>query len=335
MNIELAAESTTRSIADVNLQDQINAIDVASLSCCDLLATSTGYLQDQINTNNANVLAALAAEATTRSIADANLQAGLDAEIADRASCCDSLQSQIDDIHVTTSCCETLQEQINVLNIELAAESTTRSIADVNLQEQINAIDVASLSCCDLLATSTGYLQEQINILNIELAAESTTRSIADVNLQDQINAIDVASLSCCDLLATSTGYLQDQINTNNANVLAALAAEATTRSIADANLQAGLDAEIADRASCCDSLQSQIDDIHVTTSCCETLQEQIYILNIELAAESTTRSIADVNLQQQINAIDVASLSCCDLLATSTGYLQDQINSTNANVGA
>ena len=66
-----------------------------------------------------------------------------------------------------------------------------------------------------------------------------------------------------------------------------ALAAEATTRSIADANLQTGLNVEIADRASCCDSLQSQIDDIQVTTSCCETLQEQI---NNEVLAENGFR---------------------------------------------
>ena len=187
-----------------NLQSQITSNDAE----LDVLRTSTGYLQDQINVIDGDCSTRLDALETTQTL----IQTSTGQLQEQLTVCCDESDSRLDYLE---SCCDQLstssgelQSQItgndaDITNLQSQITTNDNDIGDLqadvtNLQSQIasNDADIASVqNTLALIQTSTGQLQAQL----ITCCDEHSSRLEFLENLdRDYDSGLDLLK-TCCD----------------------------------------------------------------------------------------------------------------------------------------
>ena len=237
------------SVYKANSCKRITLCDVISIieeleSCCDIntsmidmLKTSTGFLQSEID--------------FCCSMTTSNNFVSIISRIEILETCCDALrtstgflQSEID------FCCSmtNMSENLTIISIIDQLESCCDALRTSTgfLQSQIDACCSNVESCCDALKTSTGFLQSQIDFC---CSMTNMSENLTIISIIDQLE-------SCCDALRTSTGFLQSQIDACCSNVESCCDALKTSTGF----LQSQIDV-------CCNTLTPTLQDCIITVT--------------------------------------------------------------------
>jgi hypothetical protein len=181
------------------------------------LTLDSSALQSQITSNDSDITALQAADAT--------LQSNIDAEESARIAADTALQTQITnndtDITALQAADTTLQNNIDAeeaariaadttLQTNITAEATTRANADTTLQGNINTEEAARIAADTTLQTN--------------ITTEASTRASADTSLQNQITSNDGDITGLDTRLTTAEGNI-----TSNDGDISALDGRLTT----------------------------------------------------------------------------------------------------------
>jgi len=282
----------------------INSGTICLLVCGDTLATSTGFLQSQIDRVNSSLRTStgflqseIDACCNALKTSTGFLQSQIDVVTSPLRTSTGFLQSQLD------ACCNTLRTSTGFLQSQIDRDAGNISGLRTStgfLQSQLDA-------CCNTLRTSTGFLQSQIDVAN------STLRTSTGF-LQSEIDA-------CCTSLKTSTGFLQSQIDvvtsplrTSTGFLQSQLDACCNSLRTSTGFLQSQIDVVTSPLRTSTGFLQSQLD------ACCNSLRTSTGFLQSQIDVGNSALRTSTGFLQSQLDA-------CCNSLRTSTGFLQSQID--------
>ena len=232
--------ATSLANADKLLDSALKAEELARANADTTLQTNIDALSDGVtllDTNLTTVISDLSDEASTRANADTTLQTNINNEASAREASDDTLQSNIDAEATARIAAD-------------SAEATARANADVALSDDLTSkigdgtVDgTEGNTLTDRIATS---LSSANSYTDGRETAITTAYQAADTTLQTQINtekgridAILTASTADKDTFAEIVTFINSVDTTNDT----ALGTEITTRSNADAALQAELDA--------------------------------------------------------------------------------------------
>ena len=222
-------------------------------------ATITTALQDLETAHETEVadrISAVSAEATARTNADDALQANIDAEEAARIAA---------DRPLTTN----LAQEVTDRTAAVSTEASARAAADTTLQSNIDAEESARISADSTLTTNlatevtdrqnavsaldtaykaadstlTANLAQEVTDRTTAVSNEASARSAADTTLQSNIDAEESARIAAD---TTLTNNLATEVSDRQS----AVTAEATARAAADTTLTNNLATEVSDRAA-------------------------------------------------------------------------------------
>jgi hypothetical protein len=240
-------------------------------------------------------------ESLTRQQADADLQAALDAEKAERESEAARLDTRIgDEIAARKAADDALQ---STLQAAIDAEKAERIAADEDLQDQIAAErDAREQAVRDLQEQISEDIGVTVSELEDALAAEKAERQQEDARIEakfDQLLADEIANRIAAD------DDLQAQIDAeaqNRDQAISDLQDQITNDiAVAVANLQVELAAETQARKDADTALQQAIDN-EASTRASEVLR-----LEGLINSEATARANKDTSLQNQIDSLGSA----------------------------
>jgi hypothetical protein len=232
----------------------------------------------------ADIASAVAAEASDRSTADANLQSQIDfittnidpAAIDSLTEIVAAFQTADGDLLTTVT------SNTSAIN----AEVTRATGADTTLQSNIDTVAGDLATEVTRATGAESDLQDAIDVVSAGLATEASTRSSADTTLQGNIDTLSASLASEASTRASADTTLQGNIDT----VASDLATEATARLTADATLQGNIDAE-ATRATTAEGILTTNLAAEVTRA---TTAEGVLTAN--LASELTARATGDTS---------------------------------------
>jgi hypothetical protein len=286
------------------------------------VATSIGTKASQTD-HDAEVaarIAAVSSEASTRSSADAALQAEIDALEVLQSGDVSGLQAQIN----AEAGRAASAEAVNAANI--VSETSARSSADaalesdiIGLQNQVSTIisgspasldtlveivsafETADASLSGVITANGGRLttaENNITALEADLTAEESARGAGDVALQANI---DAEATTRSNLGSQLLGY----ININGAAITAGdnansaeIATEKSRAEGAEATLQSNIDALTSSTGGDVSGLQANIDAEASTRSSADSA------LQSSIDAEETRATSAEAGLQSQISNV-------------------------------
>jgi len=324
------------------------------------VATSIGTKASQTD-HDAEVaarIAAVSSEASTRSSADAALQAEIDALEVLQSGDVSGLQSQITaEVARATSA-----EAVNAANI--VSETSARSSADaalesdiIGLQNQVGTIIAGSPASLDTLVeivsafenadsdlsgviTANGgrltTAENNITALETDLSAEESARGAGDAALQTQVTAHDGRLTTAEGEIDTLQSQMATRIGTDSDHS-AALAVETAARIAGDNANSSEVSLEAATRSAADTQLTSDL-----STEVARATQAEGQIAS-DLAQEVIDRQNADTGLQTQLDFIkentDPASLdSLTEIVAafqSADGSITGVVNSNTGRISA
>lgn len=177
LDAALKTEESARIVADSALQTSITDIITSG-------ATVTA--------------AAIAAEVTARTDADAVLQAAIAAEVTARTDADTALQTNIDNEVAARSALNTtlstaIANEATARTSAVSSEATTRADADTTLQ---NAIDAEALARTTADGVHTAAIADEVAARILAVSAEATARAGGDTALDTRVTALEGATAS-------------------------------------------------------------------------------------------------------------------------------------------
>ena len=303
------------------------------------VATSIGTKASQTD-HDAEVaarIAAVSSEASTRSSADAALQAEIDALEVLQSGDVSGLQAQIN----AEAGRAASAEAVNAANI--VSETSARSSADaalesdiIGLQNQVGAIisgspasldtlveivsafETADASLSGVITANSGRLttaENNITALGADITAEETARGAGDAALQTQVTAHGGRLTTAESEIDTLQAQMVTRIGTDSDHS-ASLAVETAARIAGDSANSAEVTAEASARSSADSTLQSNIDSEASTRGSADTA------LQSAIDAEETRATGVEAGLQTQITNVlsntDATALNSLAEIVTS-----------------
>lgn len=357
---ELQNDSGFITEADVNqaINDLIGAAPKA-LDTIKELADALGDDPDFAGTITRKITALteqLNAEKAARESADTLIDTKLNQEIANRQQADDLVRGMVDaEITNRTSADQILQGQITEFKTTQTATNTQLAQAIENLR---NRADTNVNELRTLIATNTGNMQRNFELIQAQVAlwaefktsitealtTEVSDRKAADIELDRKIDRsvdklndkIDALKTDPEEMIAAEKAErqaadreLQNQIDRVNND----LATEVAAREAGDTAIQEALTKEISDREAAVkavsDGLTKEISDREAADTQLQTrLNTEIADRKKAVQDETTTRSNADTQLQNNIDAVSAS-------LAEETTQRKNVDTTLQANIDA
>jgi len=242
-----------------------------------------GVLTANLASEITNRQAAVTAEATARSSADATLQSNIDSEATARASADTSLQSSIDAEETRATAAEgvlttNLATEVSDREAAVTAEASARSSADSTLQSNIDAEAAARAAADTALESSLkgdvaegyntlGKLEDKIQVEEGRVdaildASEADKDSFAEI--VSLINSVDTENDEAFAGYVTSNNAavaaLQADVDQNEADADSAIAAVASDLADYETSNDAALAAEISRAQAAEAAIQTDVD---------------------------------------------------------------------------
>lgn len=160
------------------------------------IATVAANLQTVIDSGATTTTAAIAAEATARTAADALLQTAIDSEASTRAAAVTDLQSQISNEvtargNLDTALSTSLAAEAQARTTADSNEATARAQADTTLQSNI---DAEALARTNADAIHTASIAGEVTDRIAAVSAEATAREAADTALDGRVSTLEAAT---------------------------------------------------------------------------------------------------------------------------------------------
>ena len=306
-----AAASTWRSSMDGTLEGLSVAI---TTEVADRIAADAA-IQADVDQNEADADAAIAAEATARDDADQVIIASVANEASTREAADTALQSAIDSEAATREAADT-------------AEATARTGADDALSARL---DVLELDPTTATAVASG-----------DAATLSSANTYTDTSITNLVNGADAA--------LDTLKEIGDALAQGDSDVTAALTAqittEATTRAAADTALsgrldtlevdpttQSALDAEVTARTSADSALDGRVTALEGNAAITDpTTATAVAAVQSDVDANETASSDADAALSARLDVLEADATTATAVAAVQSDVDQNEADSDAAD---
>ena len=224
--------------------------------------TNKLYVDTTVSDEATARTAAISAEESARTAADATLQSNIDSETSARTAADTTLQSNIDaEATARANAVTALQGDITTEeNARIAADSTLTANLATEVSDRQAAVNAEVTARVTADTTLTNNLAQEVSDRAAAVTAEETARTSADAALSGRIDTLEA--------------------DPTTQTLLNSLSAESTARSSADTTLQSNIDTEEAARIAA---------DNTLTTN----LAQEVTDRTAAVAAEATARTAA------------------------------------------